>query len=165
MEANPETHGHRSCPDHARGPAGAGAGDRAGSWFADSPAGPLLVAGGVMCGCAALAVADPTTPGGPTPVCPTKALLGIPCPVCGTARMVYSLTHLDITGAIRYNAVTLVLALLLVWWWVVWLGRTLGTRLPNPFAWRPMPKVIIGVLVVWGIIRLLPFEPFTALRV
>lgn len=68
-------HGH----DHAPGGT-VRVGDRAGTWFATSTAGPLLVAAGAVCGCAALAVADPTTPGGPTPVCPTKALLGITCP-------------------------------------------------------------------------------------
>ena len=139
--------------------------DRAGTWFATSPAGPLLVAAGAVCGCAALAVADPTTPGGPTPVCPTKALLGITCPGCGTARMLYSLTHFDLTGAIRYNAIALVAVVLLAWAWVVWMARTMGTRLPSWTSWKWLPHVTIAVLAIWTVVRLLPFAPFTALHV
>lgn len=139
--------------------------DRTGTWFATSPAGPLLVAAGAVCGCAALAVADPTTPGGPTPVCPTKALFGITCPGCGTARMLYSLTHFDLTGAIRYNAIALVAVVLLAWAWVVWMARTMGTRLPSWTSWKWLPHVTIAVLAIWTVVRLLPFAPFTALHV
>lgn len=153
-------------PDHHHDHHGSvGVMERAGNWFAASPAGPLIVAAGAVCGCAALAVADPTTPGGPTPVCPTKALFGVTCPGCGTARMLYSLAHFDVTGAIRYNAVALVAVVFLGWAWVVWMGRTLGMRLPTWAKWKWLPHVVITVLVVWTIVRLLPFEPFTGLHV
>ena len=161
-------HDHGPAHDHADGSAhggSVGVMERAGNWFAASPAGPLIVAAGVVCGCAALAVADPTTPGGPTPVCPTKALLGITCPGCGTARMLYSFTHFDLTGAIRYNAVALVAVVLMAWAWVVWLGRTLGKRLPTWTNWKWLPHVTIAVLVIWTVVRLLPFPPFSALHV
>ena len=39
--------------------------------------GPLLVAASSTLVCAAIWAGDPTTPNGPLPVCPTKALLGI----------------------------------------------------------------------------------------
>ncbi len=174
MDHRPDDHGHAHAtghahaPDHAHPHAHVGsvsAADRAGTWLATSPAGPLLVGAGAVCGCAALAIADPTTPGGPTPVCPTKALLGITCPGCGTARMLYSLVHFDLTGAIRYNAVALVFVVLLVWAWVTWLARTLGKRLPTWTRWKWLPHAVVGVLVVWMIVRLLPFAPFTALHV
>ncbi len=150
---------------HTGDGAHAGVSERAASWLATTPAGPLLVAGGAACGCAVLAVADPTNPGGPIPVCPTKALLGVTCPVCGTTRMLYSLSHFDLTGAIRYNAVALVAVVMLAWLWVVWLGRTVGKRLPTWTTWRWLTHVIVGVLVAWTVIRLLPFAPFTALHV
>lgn len=140
-------------------------GNRIGHWFAISPAGPLLVAAGAIGGCIAVNAADPTTPGGPIPECPTKAIFGIACPCCGTARMLYSLTTFDLTGALRYNAVALVTVLALVWSWFAWFGRTLGKNLPDWMTWKWLPHTITIVLVVWFIVRLLPFAPFTALAV
>lgn len=144
---------------------GESAGNRIGHWFATSPAGPLLVAAGAIGGCIAVNAADPTTPGGPVPVCPTKAIFGITCPGCGTARMLYSLTTFDLTGALRYNAVALVTVLALVWSWFAWFGRTVGRDLPDWLSWKWLPHTITIVLVVWFIVRLLPFAPFTALAV
>ena len=54
-------------------------------------------------------------PDGHLPACPTKTLLGIVCPGCGTMRMLYSLMHGDIAGALHYNAVGLVAVVLLAW--------------------------------------------------
>ena len=96
-----------------------------------TPAGPVLAVCGAVCGCFVLNWADPTTPGGPTPLCPTKALFGIDCPGCGTARALYSLTHLDVSAAVRYNILAVVAVILVGWSWCVWLGRTLGKRVPD----------------------------------
>jgi hypothetical protein len=126
---------------------------------------PLGVAAAGVCGCFLLTLADPTTPGGPTPLCPTKAIFGIDCPGCGSARMIYSLCHLDISAAISYNAVAFVGLLLLMWSWVVWLGKAFGKRLPNWQDWRYSSITVGVVIVVWGIIRVLPFEPFRSLQV
>ena len=76
---------------------------------------PLAVAGLAAVGCAAVWCCDPTTPGGLLPVCPTRALLGIDCPGCGTLRAVYSLLHLDLGGALRYNALGVVALAGRVW--------------------------------------------------
>jgi len=67
---------------------------------------PLAVAAGAVA-VSAVAVSavvlagDPTTPGGPLPVCPSKALFGIVCPGCGGMRMLYSALHGDIGAALR----------------------------------------------------------------
>lgn len=97
--------------------------------------------------------------------CPTKALLGINCPGCGTARMIYSVMHLDIGAAIRYNAVMLVLLALLGWSWVSWFGRTLGKRIPDWLNWKYAGQAVAGVMILWFVLRILPFEPFISLRV
>ena len=126
---------------------------------------PLGVAAFGVCGCFLLTLADPTIPGGLTPVCPTKAIFGINCPGCGTARMIYSVCHLDIPAALSYNAVAFVGLFFVAWSWLVWLGRTLGKQLPNWQNWRYSSIAVAVVIVVWGIIRLLPFEPFRSLQV
>jgi hypothetical protein len=109
---------------------------------------------------------DPTTPGGPLPVCPTKALLGIDCPGCGSLRMVYSLLHGDVLGAARYNALGLVSVLFLVWAYLAWTyGRLAGRRIVSWQHHRWAAAVALTLVTVWFVIRNLPFPPFTALYV
>jgi len=80
-------------------------------------AAPAGVAGLVCAGCVVAWWADPTTLGGPLPVCPTNALLGINCPGCGALRMIYSLLHGDLIAAVQFNAVALIALPLLLWTW------------------------------------------------
>ncbi|QMV86198.1 DUF2752 domain-containing protein [Corynebacterium hindlerae] len=129
------------------------------------PVAPLFVGATAVCGCVAVAVADPETPGGVIPVCPTKALLGINCPGCGSMRMIQCLTQLRFSDALRYNALGLLFVLILIWAWVAWLGKTCGKKIPDFLQWKHAP-VVVGVLIaVWFVIRVLPFEPFRSLQV
>ena len=90
-------------------------------------AAPLAVAAAAAGGCAVVWLANPTVAGGILPVCPTKALLGIDCPGCGSLRMIYSLLHLDFASAVHYNALGLVAVVLLVWAFAAWTyGRLVG---------------------------------------
>lgn len=116
--------------------------------------------------CAVVWVADPTTPGGILPTCPTKALLGIDCPGCGTLRTIYSLLHGDVMSALRFNALAVVaLAFLLVAFAVWTYGRIIDRTIGSWQHHRWAATVTLGIVVVWFVLRLLPFEPFTALRV
>src|SRR5271157_6146856 len=91
---------------------------------------PLAVAASTTLVCAAIWVGDPTTPNGPLPVCPTKALLGIDCPGCGSLRMLYSLMHGNLLAAARFNALGLAAVGLLVWAYLAWTyGRVAGRRI------------------------------------
>lgn len=124
----------------------------------------VAVAAGLMCG--AVWMGDPTTPGGPIPVCPTKALFGIDCPGCGSLRMVYSLLHGDLVGAVRYNAVGLVAVALLVWAYLAWTyGRVVGRRITSWQHQRWAAAVTLVVVTVWFVVRNIPVAPFTELRV
>ncbi len=127
---------------------------------------PAAVVGVAGLGCAAILWGDPTTPGGPLPVCPTKLLLGIDCPGCGSMRMVYSLLHADLGAALRFNAVALLVLPLLAWAWVTWTrGRWRGRRVTSWQHWRWAPMVTLVVTLLWWIVRNIPVEPFTHLRV
>ncbi|QGU02911.1 hypothetical protein CKALI_10280 [Corynebacterium kalinowskii] len=135
------------------------------SHLVEHPALPLIAGATALCGCFAVAAADPTTPGGMIPECPTKAILGINCPGCGTARMIYSVMNLHFLDAIRYNVVALVLFALVGWSWFAWLARTFGKHVPDWMNWRYAGEWVVGVFIAWFIIRLLPFEPFVSLQV
>ncbi|OBK75742.1 DUF2752 domain-containing protein [Mycobacterium sp. 1164985.4] len=127
---------------------------------------PLAVAAAAVGGCAAVWLADPTVPGGILPVCPTKALLGIDCPGCGSLRMIYSLLHLDLAAAVRFNALAVIASVLLLWAYGAWVyGSLAGRRVRSWQHLRWSAPVAVVVTVVWFVLRNLPFEPFTALHV
>ena len=129
-------------------------------------AAPLAVAAAAAGGCAAIWLADPTVPGGILPVCPTKALLGIACPGCGSLRMIYSLLHLDVAAAVRFNALGVVALLLLLWAYGAWVyGRLAGRRVLSWQHLRWSAPVALTLVVVWFVVRNLNFGPFVALHV
>jgi len=127
---------------------------------------PLVVAATAMLACAAVWVGDPTTPNGPLPVCPTKALLGIDCPGCGSLRMLYSLMHGNLAAAVRFNALGLVAVGLLVWAYAAWTyGRVVGRRITSWQHHRWSAVVTLALVMTWFVVRNIPFAPFTALYV
>ncbi|QFU92790.1 DUF2752 domain-containing protein [Amycolatopsis sp. YIM 10] len=127
---------------------------------------PAAVVAAGAAGCVAVLLGDPTTPGGFLPVCPTHSLLGIACPGCGGLRMMYSLLHGDLLGALHYNALSLVIVLLSVWSIVAWaVGRWRGRWVNSWLHWRWTPLVFGVAFTVWFVVRNLPFAPFNALYV
>ena len=127
---------------------------------------PLVVAASATLMCAAIWVGDPTTPNGPLPVCPTKALLGIDCPGCGCARMLYSLMHGNLAAAARFNALALAALVLLVWAYLAWTyGRVAGRRIRSWQHRRWSAAVTLALVVAWFVVRNIPVAPFNALYV
>jgi hypothetical protein len=127
---------------------------------------PLAVAASATLMCAAIWVGDPTTPNGPLPVCPTKALLGIDCPGCGSLRMLYSLVHGNLLSASRFNALGLAAVVLLVWAYLAWTyGRVAGRRIRSWQHHRWSAAVTLTLVVAWFVVRNIPFAPFSALHV
>ena len=111
-------------------------------------------------------IGDPTTPGGFLPLCPTKALLGIDCPGCGTLRMIYSLLHFDLLSAVRFNALAVVALGFLIVAFVVWTyGSVVGRKISGWQHHRWAATVTMVLVALWFVVRNLPFAPFTALRV
>lgn len=110
---------------------------------------------GAVAGCALLALVDPAE-GGRYPTCPTRALLGIDCPACGTLRGLHALTRGNVGDALDHNLL-LVLAVpigAIIWWrWVrAAMGRPTSTMAPPRWA----PGVLIAVAAVFAIVRNLP---------
>lgn len=109
---------------------------------------------------------NPTTPGGPFPVCVFKAQWGIDCPGCGGLRMLYSLLHGDLSAAVKFNALGVVAVVLLVWAYAAWTYGRLGRR--QVWSWqhhRWSLPVALALVLVWFMVRNLGFGPFPALYV
>lgn len=80
--------------------------------------------------------------------------------------MIYSVLHGDLLAALRFNAVGLIALGLLAWAYLAWTyGRMRGRRIVSWQHHRWAAMVTLVVTVVWFIIRNLPLDPFTALRV
>lgn len=80
-------------------------------------------------------------------------------------RAVQCLVQGRLGDAAHYNALFLVAIPFLVWAWVAWLMRGWGKRIRHWQDYRYASITVGALLLVWFIIRLLPFEPFISLRV
>ena len=120
----------------------------------------LIAAGTVL---VAIGLINPTT-SSIFPTCPFRALTGLHCPGCGVTRGMHQLLHGDLLSALDYNALLIVFVPMIVFFMLTLLSIAIrGRRIRFPgFA----PKATWGLLVVllvFGVLRNLPFYPFTIL--
>jgi hypothetical protein len=101
--------------------------------------------------------------GGAYPLCPSRTLLGIDCPMCGGLRGTNALLHGRIGEALDHNlllpAILGVLAVLFGFWLLPLIGRP-ARRLPVP---RWLGVAALTALVAFGIARNLPFDSLSYL--
>ena len=129
-------------------------------------AAPVAVALGAAVAGTGIWFAKPTTPGGPIPVCPSKALLGLNCPGCGSCRMIYSLLHGDLPAALHFNALGAIALVVLLIGYATWaISRVRGTPHRSWTTYRHAPTAVLVTTLAWFVVRNLPFAPFTGLRV
>jgi hypothetical protein len=80
--------------------------------------------------------------------------------------MIYSLMHADVVAALRFNAVALVALGFVIIAYVLWTyGRIVGRTMLSWQHHRWAAPVTLAVVLLWFVLRILPFAPFTALRV
>lgn len=131
------------------------------------PAGERLLAAtaaaAMGAGSAVVALLDPSKSGF-YPTCPLLTITGFACPGCGLTRGFHAFFHGDIIPALDFN--------LLLPVWVVVFGYVFvslvllavrGRGLP---MWPTRPKFLfamVGVLVVFGVVRNIPVWPLTIL--
>lgn len=121
------------------------------------------LAAGAVVGCATLALVDPGEPGR-YPLCPTRALLGIDCPACGTLRGLHALLRGRPLDALGHNVLLAVAVPVGLVVWFGWLRAALG----RPGTSWTVPRWTLPVLVVtavaFAILRNLPIAPFAWLH-
>src|SRR5579884_2143881 len=95
------------------------------------------------------------------PRCMFHALTGLHCPGCGATRCVYALVHGDLRQAAAYNLLFLLALPVLAYggariWWSMFTGRPIPNwRLPRWGLWA-----LLGVVLVFWVVRNLGFPPF-----
>lgn len=98
------------------------------------------------------------------PKCAFHSLTGGYCPGCGSQRALHSLLHLDFAGVVSYNFLFLPAALLIFYHYThPLLNRWLNWKLPNLFYLKYTPWVIFTVVILFWVLRNLPWHPFNVL--
>lgn len=106
---------------------------------------PATLAAGAVCTGALVALVDPE--GGAYPACPTRALLGVDCPACGTLRGLHALSRGRLTEALDHNLLLVLAVPLGVVAWLGWVRAAAGV----PVAARSVPRWAIALAVVVAI--------------
>jgi hypothetical protein len=101
-------------------------------------------------------------------LCPFKLITGLDCPFCGGSRMLGALAQGDVARALDLNAFAFLVvlplaAVVLVAMAAQELGR-IDRYWPSGLTGRVLTCVLVASILVWTVVRNLPFEPFSALR-
>ncbi len=98
------------------------------------------------------------------PRCIFNSLTGYYCPGCGSQRAVHSLLHLDFAGVVSYNFLFLPALLVIAYHYIrPLLNGLLQKKLPNILYLKSTPWIILAVIIIFWIIRNLPYYPFSVL--
>lgn len=107
---------------------------------------------------------DPNVAGN-YPVCPSLQLFGVLCPFCGGLRGAHALAEGDLAAMVSSNALLPVLVVAAAWAWLSWTSDRLGgSWRVRPAPWSNRIAAGVAVLaVLYGVLRNVPWEPFTLL--
>lgn len=98
------------------------------------------------------------------PVCPLFSLTGFACPGCGLTRGFHALFHGDVLTALDYNALIPFFALAFLFLIATLISITVRGK--GLLKMSASPVFLFGTLVLliaFGVVRNLPFYPFTFL--
>ncbi|MGX7681935.1 DUF2752 domain-containing protein [Jatrophihabitans sp. DSM 45814] len=116
---------------------------------------PLVTAGASLAALPVLYNVNPNTTH--VPLCPLHAFTGLNCPLCGATRATYALLHGDFLTALHDNGLyVLGIPFLLVLWWR-WNADARSATPRGRLLPRRLSQMLIVTVVVFGIVRNLPF--------
>lgn len=123
--------------------------------------GPVFLLG--VAGVILLRVFDPAT-SGIFPPCPVRYLTGWYCPGCGSLRALHQLLHGNLREAWAMNPLTVMLLPFLGYGLTSELLRLVrGQGLPEPWLRANAIRALCAVIVLFGIVRNIPFHPWNLL--
>lgn len=132
--------------------------------LSDRLLGPVATAAAAATSFAFVGVVDPNV-AGRYPVCPSLTLFGVLCPFCGGLRATHALSHGDLQAMVSSNLLLPLIVVASVWAWLSWTSSRLGGRWSvRAVPWGPRIAATAGLIALaYGILRNLPWPPFTVL--
>ncbi len=98
------------------------------------------------------------------PRCVFHSVTGYYCPGCGSQRAIHSLLHFNFTGVVGNNFLFLPAVLLLIYHYSFsFLNKKFTWKLPNIFYKKSTPWIILGIIILFWVLRNLPVYPFSIL--
>jgi hypothetical protein len=95
------------------------------------------------------------------PSCPLHRLTGLSCPGCGGLRALHQLSHGNFATAFQLNPLLVALLPVLGWFGLREVVRqTTGKKLLSLFARAPWGWVLLGITIVFTVVRNLPWPVF-----
>lgn len=120
---------------------------------------------GIAAGAFVVGYFNPVTAGF-FPQCPFHALTGLNCPGCGMTRGFNALFHGDILTAIHFNALLPIFAFIFSYFaFSLFLITVRGRGLSWKFFSPKILTAFLVVVVIYAIVRNLPFYPFSLLAI
>lgn len=120
---------------------------------------------GIAAGAFVVGYFNPVTAGF-FPQCPFHAITGMNCPGCGMTRGFNALFHGDILSAIQFNALLPLFAFIfgyfaLSLFFIAIRGRGLSWNFFTP----TVMYFLLGLIIIFAVVRNLPFYPFNLLAI
>lgn len=98
------------------------------------------------------------------PRCLFNSITGYYCPGCGSQRAIHSLLHLNFAGVIGNNFLFIPAFLLILYHYLhPVVNRFFKWKLPNIFYFKSTPWIIFAFVILFWILRNIPFYPFSVL--
>ncbi len=98
------------------------------------------------------------------PRCVFNSLTGYYCPGCGSQRAIHSLLHFNLAGVVQNNFLLLPAIVLIIYHYSrALLNRKFNWNFPNIFYFKKTPWIILAVIILFWILRNVPYYPFLIL--
>ena len=98
------------------------------------------------------------------PKCVFHSITGYYCPGCGSQRAIHSLLHFNFYSVVSNNFLFLPAVLIVIYHYLrPVFNKRFNWKLPNIFYFKSTPWIILVVIVIFWILRNVPFYPFSIL--
>ena len=98
------------------------------------------------------------------PKCPFESTTGLYCPGCGSQRAIHNIVRGNILEGIRHNFLFLLLISVLAYQGILFLLNKFGSKTyQNLLHKSKITKAILALVILFWILRNIPFSPFTEL--
>lgn len=98
------------------------------------------------------------------PKCPLYSTTGVYCPGCGSQRALHDLLHLNIKEVIGHNLLFLLGLFIIAYHFIIeGMNHFKKTKVNNLLYHPKTPIVILIIIILFWILRNIPYYPFTLL--